>query len=175
MTPGNVGALMRLVRPQDLDGTMAIVDSGAWGVTIQHIENDRKRPVKRTTLMWAGTDWGNLGEGTQLDNIRRRAIVGPLVENTRRPPFFCMTLDEVLIDRVEGGVAYGRETEPKDVLYEDAGRDVDAGRDAALTMALAHCASGYQADGLTIPEMTSAPTGRQRLPNFGLVNRVVAL
>ena len=155
---------------------MAIVDGGTWGVTIQHIENDRKRPVKRTTLMWAGTDWGFVGDGIQRGSIRRRAVVGPLVENTGRPPFYCLTLDELLIYRVEGGAAFGRETEPSEVLYEDASRGVEAGRDTALDKALAHCASGCRADGLTTPETASAPpAGRKRLSNFGLANWVVAL
>ena len=55
---------------------------------VQHIESGYKRPVNRTTLMWAGIDWED---------------VGPLEENRWHPPFHCMTLDEIPIDRVEAG------------------------------------------------------------------------
>ena len=168
---------MRLVRPQDVDGTIAFVDGGSWAVTVQHIENDWKNPVKRTTLMWAGTDWGDGGDGFQPGCIRRSAVVGPLVENTERAPFYSMSLDEIRIDRtVVGGALWGRLKEPRELIYEDAGHDLEAGRDAAFAIALRHCSYDYGADAPAKPRVATMPfASHQRQSNFGLVNRVVVL
>ena len=175
--PKSGRASLRLVRPQDIDGTLASVDGGNGAATVQHIENDWKRPVKRTTLVWDGTDWGNEGDGFEPGRIRRRAIVGPIVENTGQPPFYSVILDEIRIDRVDsGGAVWGTVTATSGAHCSGAGSDLEAGRDAALDMALAHCATGRGADGSESLEMASElHTGRPRKLGFALVNRVVVL
>lgn len=167
----------RLLRPQDIDGSLAVVDTGNWAVTLQHIDNDRGRPSKRTTVMWAGRDWSHPGDGFEPGGIRRRAVVGPLVENTSRPPFYCMTLDEIRIDGVRAdGAIWGHVTSSSGVRYEDAGANPAAGRDAALNTALHFCSHSFGADGYSSPTSPiKAPTDSQRPSNFALANQVMAL
>ena len=169
-------ASLRLVGPYDIDGTVAVVEGGNWAATVQHIENDWKRPVKRTTMVWDGSDWGNAGGGFEPGRIRRRAIIGPLVENTLEPPFYCMTLDEIRIDRVTSGVVWGTVTKTSAPHNWSAGHDQAAGRDVALDIGLAHCASVCTAAEAALPEMAAvSSTDRPKKLNFALVNRAVVL
>ena len=174
--PKSSSASLRLVGPYDIDGTVAVVEGGGWSATVQHIENDWKRPVKRTTVVWDGTDWENPGDGFERGRIRRRAIVGPLVENTLDPPFYCMVLDEVRIDRVVSGAVWGTVTKTSGPHNQSAGHDRAAGRDVALDIGLAHCGSVFAADETALPEMASvSSTDRPKKLNFALVNRAVIL
>ena len=156
---------------------MAYVDGGTWSVTVQQIENDWKMPVKRTTLMWAGTDWDGTRDGLRPGCIRRTAVVGPLVDNTERTPFFSILLDETRIDRIDsGGALWGRRNELRQSFNEDAGQNLEAGRDLALAIALRHCSCEFGADATGGSGSAAAPfTVRQRHTNFALVNRVVVL
>ena len=167
----------RLVRPQDIDGSLAVVQGETWAVPLQHIESDRDRPSKRTSLMWAGKDWNDPGDGFEPGEIRRRAVVGPLVENTRQPPFYCMILDEIRIDGVKAdGAIWGRVTQSSGVCYEEAGTDLEAGRDATLDTALDFCTHSFGANGHSLPRKPlEAPIDQQRQSNFALANQVIVL
>ncbi|MDE0002783.1 MAG: hypothetical protein OXQ29_08820 [Rhodospirillaceae bacterium] len=156
---------------------MAIAESETWAVTLLHIENDRHRPVKRTTLMWDGTDWANPADGFESGRVRRRAVVGPVVENTTRPPFYCITLDEIRIDDVKpNGAIWGRVTKTSGIRYEDAGHDLEAGRDALLDLSLEHCSHAFGVAGNAMPTVPSDySVDRQRQTNFALANQVAVL
>ena len=174
--PKTPSASLRLVGPYDIDGTVAVAEGGGWVATVQHIENDWKRPVKRTTVMWDGVDWENPGDGFEPGRIRRRAIVGPLVENTLDPPFYCMVLDEIRIDRVASGAVWGTVTKTSAPHNWSAGYDQSVGRDVALDIGLAHCASVCAGDETAQPEMAPvSSTDRPKKLNFALVNRAVVL
>ena len=177
VTPTDNHTSERLVRPQDIDGSLAVVQDETWAVTLQHIESDRDQPSKRTSLMWAGTDWNDPGDGFEHGGIRRSAVVGPLVENTRKSPFYCMILDEIRIDGVKAdGAIWGRVTKSSGVCYEKAGTDLEAGRDATLDRALDFCTHSFGADGHSLPtKPLEAPIDRQRQSSFALANQVVIL
>ncbi|MCY4499363.1 MAG: hypothetical protein OXC14_19020 [Rhodospirillaceae bacterium] len=167
---------LRLVGPNDIDSTVAIVEGRNWAATVQHIENDWKRPVKRTTLVWDGADWGDRGDGFEPGRIRRRAIIGPLVENTLEPPFFSMTLDEIRIDRVKSGTVWGTVTASSGPHTRSAGHDQTAGRDVALDFGLSHCAGASVAECVRAPETYSiSSTDRRKRLTFALVNRAIVL
>ena len=168
----------RLVRPQDVPGRLALVEGRSSPVTIRHMESGRDQlPQKRTTLMWAGTDWTEPGGGFRPGHTRRCATIGPLVECTQLPPFYSVTLEEILVGKIDAsGAIWGRVTATSGIQYEDAGTDIESGRDAVLDIALDHCASWPNQDDVSSVEMVSvSPSARQMQQNFGVVNRVVVL
>ena len=161
----------KLVRPNDIDGSLAIIGSENWAVTLRHIENNPSRGLKRTTLMWDGTDWDDPEIGIEPRRIRRRAVVGPWVENTPGSPFCCMVLYKVKLDDMKTDEAiWGRPVNQPSVQYEEASRN------AALDAALHFCSYGFGDEPATSPPVRSeSPTDPQRQGNFHSVNQVVVL
>ncbi|MDE0062965.1 MAG: hypothetical protein OXP09_06455 [Gammaproteobacteria bacterium] len=99
------------------------------------------------------------------------------MDNTERKPFFSMSLDETRIDRIDsGGALWGRCKEPRHSFFEDAGQNLEAGRDLALDIALRHCSYDFGADAPAGSDVaTFQSIVHQRHTNFALVNRVVVL
>lgn len=167
------------VSPQNVEAGQAVVEGDGWGATIRNIEGDQGDPLKRTTMMWGGVGWNARGFLPEDGSIHRRAVIGPLVENTANAPFFLLKLDAFRLNVEKDGGVSGSEVESSGVLYWPATPEPSLGRNAALDQALSFCTEGFGGGndlrGSENPAPLVAAEPQQGESNLAKVNRTVAL
>lgn len=167
------------VSPQNVEAGQAVVEGDGWGATIRNIEGDQGGPLKRTTMMWGGVGWHAREFLPEDGSIHRRAVIGPLVENTAKDPFFVLKLDAFRLNVEKDGGVSGSEVESSGVLYWPATPEPSLGRNAALDQALSFCTEEFGGGGDLLDSENPAPLvgneARQGESNLAKVNRIVAL